>query len=498
MKALLSRCVLRRSIGVVIDDRRIAVSVVATTPLGRQQVFHDVQTCDPEPPQVVLERLLQPWIKQNRGKQSGAGPWVQLGVPESQVFQAVLPITPANRDATPQAYFLQAVQSTNLRAEERIIDVLTSEVEKQSIACVAASPRATINAMIKTMNGLGTRVGLAEPAPASLCRAGAFHQKTPKNAKLIARFFLGLRQAIGVLIAGAQPLVWHTFDLPAEGETAALLAAHATLWMLMRRTRITVPIDTVIVHGRPDLELTHDPEAFHQRTGARLTRCAKPDYDLAAVALGASLANRVGDENGHDLARTHRPAVPLREVFPWGELVLHGALVGAVSLFLMGTAADAGGRLSAVGTELRSFAWLKQQDQAKLDTEKKALEERLKVVGAFRGDGVGWSEVLRIIAAAAPENTIITGLSGDAEVPELSKSSAQKVKKQLIVQFVTPMAKDGAMPREIDGFLTHLRGEPSLKRHFPLIEVTSFKTNPGTQGKNPYTSYSVVCLPKAH
>ncbi len=348
------------------------------------------------------------------------------------------------------------------------------------------------------MNGLGTRVGLAEPAPASLCRAGAFHHKTPHNSKVTARFFLGGQQAIGVLAAGAQPLFWHTFHLPAGDETAALLAANATLWMMMRRSRITVNIDTVIVHGRPDLTLTHDPEAFQQRTGGRLIRCAQPDFDITAVALGAALANRQGDEKGHDLARTLKPHVPLREIFPWGELVVHGALVAAVSLFLTGAAAEAKSRLDAVGTELRSFAWLKKQDQARLDAEKKGLEERLKVVRSFRVDRVGWSEVLRTVAAAAPESTIITGLAGDAQVQEFSKSGSQKLKKQLTVQFVTPMAEDGAMPREIDGFLTHLRREPSLKRHFPLIEVTGFKTTPGAHGKHPFTSYSVVCLPKTN
>ena len=43
MKALLSLCTLRRSIGLVIDEQRIAVSVVATTLLGRKQIFSEVR-----------------------------------------------------------------------------------------------------------------------------------------------------------------------------------------------------------------------------------------------------------------------------------------------------------------------------------------------------------------------------------------------------------------------------------------------------------------------
>ncbi len=57
------------------------------------------------------------------------------------------------------------------------------------------------------------------------------------------------------------------------------------------------------------------------------------------------------------------------------------------------------------------------------------------------------------------------------------------------------MAEDGSLPREIDGFLASLRGDPSLKRHFPLIEVTGLRANPVRTGVPPSASYSVVCLP---
>src|ERR1700677_3450267 len=170
MKALLSLFSLRRSIGLVIDDQRVAISVVVTTPLGRKQVYSEERACESEPPQDVLERLLAPWIKRRRGKKPKLGPWVQGAVPESQVFQAAVPITHANLNATPQSYFLEAVQATNVRAEERIVDLIKIELGKQPLACVAASPRVAINALIEMMDGLGTRVGLAEPVADALCR----------------------------------------------------------------------------------------------------------------------------------------------------------------------------------------------------------------------------------------------------------------------------------------------------------------------------------------
>src|SRR5262249_47177072 len=119
--------------------------VVATTILGRRQLFYQAHDCDGEPPQAILARLLDPWINQGRGSKNRLGPWVQLGLPESQVIQAVVPITHSNRNAPPQTYFLEAVQATNVRAEERIIDLIKLEINQQPLACVAASTRGVMN-----------------------------------------------------------------------------------------------------------------------------------------------------------------------------------------------------------------------------------------------------------------------------------------------------------------------------------------------------------------
>jgi hypothetical protein len=59
------------------------------------------------------------------------------------------------------------------------------------------------------------------------------------------------------------------------------------------------------------------------------------------------------------------------------------------------------------------------------------------------------------------------------------------------------MAGDGALPHEIDGFLASLRGESSIKQHFPLIEVSGLRANPVKPGGTPSASYSIVGLPKA-
>jgi hypothetical protein len=485
------------AIGLVIDQKQIAVCVTAATARGRREIGHEIQDCDERNQEEIVGRMLERWVSPPGSKRSKLKPWIRVGLPEARVFQAALAITPANHHHTPQNFFLEAVQATNVRAEDRIVELIKVELGGRPLACVAASPRGVVEASIGMISRLGGRVGLLEPVPAALFRAGAYYTKAPRGSKLCVRFFLGELHAVGVLAARAIPLFWHAFDLPKGDELAAIHAAYSTLWMMGRAARITLPIDSVIIHGRPELALEKQSAEFRQRTGARVIRSDKPNNDLHAAALGLSLAKPLADSAGVDLARTLKPAVSIGDIFPYGELLLHGTLLGAVSLFSIGAAAEANHRLKGALGGLKSFSWLKSQDQPKLDAEKKSIQERLKAVGVFRDTRVNWSGSLRKIAAAMPESTIITTLAGDAEIEAGSRSGGSRGKKKLIVSFETPLAGNGSLPHEIDGFLTTLRADATLKRHFPLIEVSGFRANPSRQGSIPSASYSVVCLPIA-
>jgi len=488
------------AIGLLVDQQQIAISVTAAALGGRREIAREVQLCDSQSTEEVLGRMLEPWLSSPRAKRSKMKPWVRVGLPEARVFQAAVPITASNRQHSAQNFFLEAVQATNVRAEDRIVELIKLDLDNRPLACVAASPRAVIESSIEMMSRLGTRVGLIEPAPTSLYRAGAYYRKAPRGSKLCVRFFLGEIHAIGVLAAGPQPLFWHTFDLTKGDETTAILAAYSTLWMMGRHARIALPIDTVIVHGRPELALTQpQQEAFGARTGTRFVRCDQPAHDAFGAAFGLALANPLTESGGLDLARTLKPPVTIRDIFPYGELAAHGALVGAASLFLIGVAAETNHRLHSVSGSAKAIPWLANQQQAKLDTEKKTIEERLKAVSVFRDSRVNWSALLRTIAAAMPESTLITTLSGDAEIEagSGSRTGPARSKKKLVVSFETPLAGNGSLPQEVDVFLASLRSDATLNRHFPLINVTGFRANPARQGVSPSASYSIVCLPSS-
>ncbi len=100
MSGMLSRLSSRQSIGILVEDRRIAICVVGTTSGGRRRpVACQVHDRGEEPLADELRRLLEPLRPAARSKKSDLGPWVQVGIADAHAFQAVVPITQANRNA---------------------------------------------------------------------------------------------------------------------------------------------------------------------------------------------------------------------------------------------------------------------------------------------------------------------------------------------------------------------------------------------------------------
>lgn len=486
---------IRPAIGVVVDDRRIAMSVVASTPRRRREIAQDVRECQGEALDVVLKRMLAPWVDGADGKPRRRKIWVQVGIPENQVFQASVPMSVANRNLSAQSLFLEAVQATNLRAEDHVFDLKKIDVARRSLSIISACRREVVTGMIDAFGQAGAQIAAAEPAPTALLRLALQQRRTSRSVTLCMRFFLGPRRALALMSFGPYPLFWQVFDLPAGGEEEAVRSAYSTLWLLWRRHGVKVAIGAVHLHGRPDLALSAQREAFQKQAGAEVIRSPGPDYDLVSIARGIAMADPLLEDVELDLARRFRPAVPIREIFPWTEACLQGVLIAGVSLFLYAAAADVQTSLRHAKTQSAAFLWMGDDQQAKLDAEMKGLEEQITFASGFSKSRIAWTSQLRTIAADTPEGTTISMLAGDADVEIHGAATKSKEKKQLVVQFNTPLPDDGSIPPHIDKFLSTLREEPLVLQHFPNINVSGLQT--GTAGKVKKITYRVDFLPKA-
>jgi hypothetical protein len=148
----------------------------------------------------------------------------------------------------------------------------------------------------------------------------------------------------------------------------------------------------------------------------------------------------------------------------------------------------------AVRAEIERRPWQVGVAESELQKEKKELELRVESVQRFLAGRITWTAYTRDVAERLPAGATLSLFHG---ICEMGKDGQGAAKKSFVLKAVAPAAPSGAVPREIDGFLTELRGNPLLQRDFPLIELADVRWNqpPGRDAK-PIASFTVVCLPK--
>ena len=132
MKALLSRFASRRSIGVVIDGSADCNFRGGDHALGRQRGLPTTSRPATASP-AGRPRAVAPAVDEADPSQEerSRGRGFNSACPSRRCFRRWCRSPRRTCNASPQSYFLEAVQATNVRAEERIIDLLKLDLNKQ-------------------------------------------------------------------------------------------------------------------------------------------------------------------------------------------------------------------------------------------------------------------------------------------------------------------------------------------------------------------------------
>jgi hypothetical protein len=492
MKAILAKRAHRRSIGLLVGDREVGMCVMATTPLGREVLAEASEPRAPGPLFEQLGRMLGPWLEHR------PRPKLVLGVPEFRVFHSARAVTSPGRKE-PEAWLQESLQSAGTRVEEMVIDVAEASVGKKSVAGLVSCRRKSLADPLEALKRLSARLVLVEPTPCALLRLATGRLKPPRGSKLSARFLLGDRQALGMLVAGGLPLHWRAFDLPPGEEPLAIHSALVALRMHARGWKLDQGVDSVLIQGRPDLASKLDPAEIGARMDAKVARSDRPGYDPGSIALGLAMGG-LAEEKGFDLSRTFKPRESIREIFPWAELAMQSAMLVGIVVLMADRARSLDRSHAATRADLARYRWLGNRQEGDLDKEKKTLEQKDKTAQAFLSSRVAWSSYVRDVASHMPSNTKITSLQGAGELESLSGKGGASglLKKTFVMRLETPIPPSGETPREVDGLLESLRDRSLLKREFPVIELKDLKaTRAQSKGSEAVASYSIVCLPPA-
>jgi hypothetical protein len=322
----------------------------------------------------------------------------------------------------------------------------------------------------------------------------ALRHKPPRKSHSFVRVFLGPNQGLAVLAAGFDlPLMWRPFALPEGEESAAILAAVASVRILGTYCGLRSDIDAVLVHGRPDLGNLAALGTSSVLKAIRFLRHDTPSMVERDVALGLAFAPAHGVES-FNLLRSLVGRARFRDIFPWRQVIAQALLLVAASFFLQKQLASHRVADSAVRAGDAKHPWATKFPIAKLQTQKKDLEDRIDAIRSFLGERVLWTANSRALAEHLTTEMALSSIVGSFELDSPGAKSANR-KRSLVLQLEAPIPRTGTMPPEIDAFLRDLRADPRLTHDFPEIDLSDLRWKQNTS-KTANATFSVICRPK--
>jgi hypothetical protein len=487
MKSLLAKFPIRKFVGLYLGEHEVSVSEVAVTPLGPVETSSHTETCSPSELLNVIERVLQSLQGRKQRRLQ-----VAVGLPNSRVFFGTRTLR-GTSDSSPENMMQKLLCSSNVTVNDLTIDMLKSTVDKMPVASVAACRKKYLAAVLGVLQRCGAQVLTTEPAPCALVRAASREHRPPRRAKTLVWIFLGAAEGLAVLTVAGLPLAWRSFALPALSEGMAILSATRTLLSQSRYYGMETPLEYAIVHGRPELHERLQKEGLPTEVHARIIWHDGPELSGAATAFGLAIGCLNQTASAFDLSRMVKPRASLRDIFPWGELVVQCALMILMALILARQDSQSCAAYTAARLECGQNKILASSNVADLEREKKSLADKINALHQFLDSRVTWTSYFRDVANRLPPTIRLCDFQGSVATDTTGKGGARK---SLRFSAAVRLLPRGAVPPEVFKLVASLRGDPTMKRNFPSVELGNIQ--PGRDSgakddKGTNAGFTIVC-----
>lgn len=455
MRAVLSRIATHRAVGLALGEHELTISKVASTPVGPVVRASTTVPYTAETLPEVLERVLLPLLGRKRRTP------LAVGMAYSRVFYATRRAT--GGDGSESEQLQGALSSANLSVDDFVIDSRRGQSNKLPVMRIAACRRNHMAQLVNLLRNLGIRPHRVEPTPCALVRLAERQYRGPRRAKTVLRVFLGSTHGLAVLIDGGLPVAWRTFGLPQGTEARTILSAARGLTTLSQHHGLELSLDYVIVHGRTDLHERLQAEQFPTEIETRVIWKAGPTMSSTDAALGLALGCFAPDPKAFDLSRTLKPAPPIKEIFPWGELAAAGALIGAMTLLLSLHLVKLEESHVNLQAKNGQHSYMTGADIAKLEKEQKTLESKIDAAKKFLESRILWSTYTSDMSSRLPPHSTLVLFSGKNELPNAKKKAPPGTMQ---FQGKAPLEEDGSIPRDVDALLSAAAKDPHWKKTF--------------------------------
>ncbi|WP_169979094.1 hypothetical protein [Tautonia rosea] len=494
MKAILANVPRRRSIGLHVGEREIALSRIAFTPLGPVVVDRQVEPRASESPTPIIQRLLEP-LRTSRAWRRAP---IAVGMPGMGVFFSTRPvqIQRNTEDQSPQVLLHEILQSANLNIDHMQVDAVRWQLGRRSLASLAACRKKALSPILEALEQCEVRPYQVEPAPCALLRVAVERYRTPRRCPVALRVFLGHEHAMAIVTADDTPLMWRYFPLEAGSEGMAILSMHRFVSSNYRVYGADTPPAALIIHGRPDLdtlaELSHG-----SGVPIRVLRYPGPAYEAGEIATGLALGC-LPHLSTFNLARDLRPPEPIFSLLPWGQMAVQASVLALATFLMIEHRRSLDREFIAVRAEQSQYPWLQSLDLPKLRQERDDLMQRTSSIERYLSSRILWTECEREIADLLPDGMVVTKFDGQATYEVVGgKGRKTAPKRSLTLAIDAPIPSGRAVSPEVEVLIEALRESPLLQKTLPDVDMAGLRWNSGGPSRTPTASFVVHCQPGA-
>jgi len=494
MPGLAARLCWGRAIGIYLQEDRITVTEVATTPAGTSvQATYD-REIDENGPGETLKAMLSERLTPRRRRHVP----VCLGVRAEQTFFATRPIQREESQKMPSLDDMLAMSGGGSAWEggQAVGDYVRFAKVKamgDQVYSVAACPRNLAEDLFRGLQDAGVENCRLEPGPWSLVAAADRQGRSPKKWKFSVRVLLGEAGGLAILVAEGQPLLWRRFTVAAGDPPLAIGSAVRSV-LVHAVTQLGVRSVAGAVLQGPSAEAMREQVAGD--LGMEVAAVDGEGLTNALCSHALALSAKKDAPESLNLFRSLRPPPSIRDMFPWKLAVLVLCLGAGMALTLW----DKSSALAREHQDLRhqnaSHTWARKLSTSAVNKERKALRLEVGAVHRFLSTRVIWTDYLRDLPTRLPPNAYLSNVWATCEMKSMSKKKIKrKTSQSLTLRGVTRFVNRGAAPKEIDAFLESLRNVELLQRDFPLVQLAEIKWR--REGESEVALFTIIALPKS-
>lgn len=396
---------------------------------------------------------------------------IAAAIPTDECYFATRPIASGAAKASPRVLLRESLRSSAARLDRMAIDVVHWQPDRRLVAGICAAPIDRVEQIRTAVAKSKHSLQRLEPAAGCLIGVSPEREGRERRSVLTTRVLLGESTLLAVMSRGEKPIHWQCLPLPPGDEATGIVSAIRSLETAANACGLDRTPDTVIVHGRSELQSLTDQSWLDESLHGSFRWVDSPS--LAGEDIAQALADRLlaNEDEGFDLVRQHRDPLLLRRVVPYKEIVAY-TLAAVLLAGLLWSRLDS---VRMEKTALVSVAPPMIAEGTNPSDEKNLLISRTSAVSQFLDRRIRWSGLLAEITQALPDGMRLTSIHGSAPMPKKGKRASKVTPETLIVKAECAVNEDGSMPQSLEGLAEHLHSLDTVRTRFDMVELSDVR-----------------------